>query len=122
MKKTLITLALAATAMIGLAMPARKGVKRTIRLADGTEVRAELRGDEFMHYYQAADGTCYSAGADGTFAIADREQLRAAAKQKRAKLDDRRRSLLKHAGAQAANGMRRTSQFGYVGPGLTSGI
>ena len=122
MKKTLITLALAATAMIGLAMPARKGVKRTIRLADGTEVRAELRGDEFMHYYQAADGTCYSAGTDGTFAIADREQLRAAARQKRAKLDDRRRSLLKHAGAQAANGMRRTPQFGYVGPGLTSGI
>ena len=29
------------------AVPAKKGVKRTIKLADGTSVVAELKGDEF---------------------------------------------------------------------------
>ena len=30
------------------AVPAKKGVKRTIKLADGTSVVAELKGDEFV--------------------------------------------------------------------------
>ncbi len=122
MKKTLITLILAAMTTATLAMPARKGIIRTIRLADGTEVRAELRGDEFMRYYQAANGTCYSAADDGTFAVTNMEQLRAAARQKREKLDSRRKALQKLAAAQAGNGMMRTPQFNYVGPGLTTGI
>ena len=32
------------------AVPAKKGVKRTIKLADGTSVVAELKGDEFASY------------------------------------------------------------------------
>ncbi len=38
------------------AVPAKRGVFKTIKLADGTEVRAELRGDEHVNYWQAADG------------------------------------------------------------------
>lgn len=41
------------------AVPAKRGVWRSISLADGTEVKAQLVGDEFMHYYVSADGTKY---------------------------------------------------------------
>lgn len=41
------------------AVPAKRGVWRSIPLADGTEVKAQLMGDEFMHYYVSVDGTRY---------------------------------------------------------------
>ena len=40
-----------------MAVPAKPGVWRTISLTDGTQVKVQLVGDEFMHYYQSADGT-----------------------------------------------------------------
>lgn len=50
------------------AVPAKPGQWRTITLADGTEVRAELRGDEFCHYWLADDGSAYLPNAtDGRF-------------------------------------------------------
>lgn len=42
-----------------MAIPAKRGQWQTITLSDGTTVRVELRGDEFSHYWQAADGTRY---------------------------------------------------------------
>ncbi len=42
-----------------IAIPAKPGVWRTISLTDGTQVKVQLVGDEFMHYYQSADGTRY---------------------------------------------------------------
>ena len=42
-----------------MAVPAKPGVWRTISLTDGTQVKVQLVGDEFMHYYQSADGTRY---------------------------------------------------------------
>lgn len=41
------------------AVPAMRGQFKTITLKDGTQVRLELRGDEFMHYWQAEDGRCF---------------------------------------------------------------
>jgi len=41
------------------AIPAKKGIKRTITLADGTKVEAELNGDEFSSYWQTADNRCF---------------------------------------------------------------
>ena len=41
------------------AVPAKRGVWRSISLADGTQVKVQLVGDEFMHYYVSADGTKY---------------------------------------------------------------
>lgn len=38
------------------AIPAKRGVFKMIKLADGTEIRAELRGDEHVHYWQTEDG------------------------------------------------------------------
>ena len=45
--------------MSAMAVPAKPGVWRTISLTDGTQVKVQLVGDEFMHYYQSADGTRY---------------------------------------------------------------
>ncbi len=38
-----------------MAVPAKPGVWRTISLTDGTQVKVQLVGDEFMHYYNEAD-------------------------------------------------------------------
>ena len=61
MKKIAFTLA---AMMLGsaslLAVPVKPGQWKTLTLADGTEVRAELVGDEHCHYWLAADGNGYA--------------------------------------------------------------
>lgn len=52
-------------AWTAMAIPA-KHVKRTITLADGSQVTATFSGDEYLHYYVTADGTRYVQQADGT--------------------------------------------------------
>ena len=42
-----------------MAVPAKKGLWQTIRLSDGTEIMAQLVGDEFFHGMQSEDGTLY---------------------------------------------------------------
>lgn len=59
MKKLLVALLFVATTLTMMAIPAKPGLWRTIKLADGTEVRVQLVGDEHAHWMQAADGTCY---------------------------------------------------------------
>ena len=59
MKKALLTTALAMVTMAAMAVPAKRGQWKSVKLNDGTTVRVELRGDEFNHYWQAADGTRY---------------------------------------------------------------
>ena len=56
MKKLLIVCASLLFTLGAAAVPAKRGIWKTIRLADGTEVKAELRGDEFMNYWESADG------------------------------------------------------------------
>lgn len=66
MKKLFLGLALLLTSLTISAMPVKRGQMATLTLADGTQVVAELRGDEFGHYYEAADGRVFvkSATAD----------------------------------------------------------
>lgn len=45
------------------AVPARRGVWKTITLDDGTEVKAMLCGDENMHYWLTEDGKAYMKNA-----------------------------------------------------------
>lgn len=67
---TAILLCCLSTAM--LAVPALKGIKKTIVLDDGTKVEVELKGDEFCSWWQAEDGTCYSKSAeDNSYRIVD---------------------------------------------------
>lgn len=73
------------------AIPAKKGVKRTIKLADGTSVVAELKGDEFASYWQADDGKCYVQDIDSrTFQITDKAQVVNRGLAKRQKANDER--------------------------------
>ena len=82
MRKTILSLCLAFLATASWAAPAKKGLMRVIRLTDGTELTVELKGDEFLHYYQAADGKCYNG--NGTFVPFDLETGKANAMAKRA--------------------------------------
>lgn len=62
-KTALITILLLWTTIL-LAVPAKRGQWQTIRLADGTEVRAELRGDEYVHYWQDESGRLFQQRGD----------------------------------------------------------
>ena len=85
MKKLFLTLSLALTCTVMLAVPAKRGQWKTVKLADGTEVRVELRGDEFCHYWQAADGRQFVADeATGLYKVADMKSMMARAEVKRA--------------------------------------
>lgn len=60
MKKTFLLSFLLTAALTASAIPAKKGVKRTLTLSDGTTVEATLQGDEFGSWWQAADGSSFT--------------------------------------------------------------
>ena len=76
MKKLILTLSLMLLTAGAWAVPAKPGQWRTLQLADGTEVKAQLMGDEHVHYYVTEDGTRY-VEQDGTYVVATDSQLRA---------------------------------------------
>lgn len=49
---------------LAFAVPARRGQWKTLRLKDGTEVRAQLMGDEMFHFWQDAEGGKYVCTGD----------------------------------------------------------
>lgn len=59
MKKIFVLLYLAAVAVSLHAVPADPHLRKVLTLADGSKVEARLCGDEFGHYWQTADGSCY---------------------------------------------------------------
>lgn len=65
MKRLFIALSMLFGIVSAWAVPAKRGVWKTLRLADGTEIRAELHGDEHGHYWLTPDGTAYTE-AEGT--------------------------------------------------------
>ena len=67
------------------AVPAQKGIRRTLTLADGTTVVAELKGDEWMHYWQAADGQAYvlDGNKKNVFVKADLQSMARSAEARR---------------------------------------
>jgi len=66
MKSTMLLLmaALLMGTMAASAIPVRPGQWATLTLADGTSVRAELRGSEYGTWYQDAQGQCYVRQGD----------------------------------------------------------
>ena len=64
MKKTGLLFAMLLTVATSWAVPAKKGVWKTITLSDGTTVRAELKGDEHSHWMQAENGKTYIKSLD----------------------------------------------------------
>lgn len=67
MKKILLSLSALLLTTASFAIPARPGIWRTITLTDGTQVQAQLQGDEHLNYYEDAEGNTYIENADGTF-------------------------------------------------------
>ncbi len=104
MRKTLLTLSLLLVAIVVMAVPAKKGLWKTITLEDGTEVKAQLRGDEFGHYWLTADGKHYVA-VEGQYQE-ETLAIRQKAAQRRAQAQQHRAARLPH---KTANGMRRAS-------------
>jgi len=49
-KKFVCIFLLILTTVVALAVPARRGVTKTLKLTDGTMVTAQLVGDEHSHY------------------------------------------------------------------------
>lgn len=80
MKKIFSFCALALAATAAFAVPAKPGQWKTIRLSDGTEVRVELKGDEYGGYWQAADGRAFVENSEtGAFTLADLKELQSKA-------------------------------------------
>jgi len=67
MKKLFFVLSLVAMALTATAVPAKRGVWKTLTLANGTEVKAQLVGDEHGHYWKTADGKAYVKAAGAAF-------------------------------------------------------
>lgn len=88
------------------AVPAKPGVWRSITLVDGSEVRAHLVGDEFLHYYVSEDGTKYSLDAQtGLYTKVQDE----AAMQRQSSM---RRAMIQHLQHLRKPGMRKSVDQG----------
>ena len=86
MKKILFTCMMLAASATAMAVPAKRGIVRTICLADGTEIKVELRGDEYGHFWQAEDGTRYVEDtADNIYKAANMQELKQLTSAKRSK-------------------------------------
>ncbi|MBQ9361929.1 MAG: M6 family metalloprotease domain-containing protein [Bacteroidaceae bacterium] len=65
MKNLFVTAMLFMTTLGAMALPVKKGVWKVLPLADGTEVKAHLVGDEYCRYWLGVDGNRYVASEDG---------------------------------------------------------
>lgn len=59
LRKSLIALILVAATVAANAVPAMKGVRRTVKMANGKTISVELRGDEHGHYWIDSVGNGY---------------------------------------------------------------
>ena len=59
LKKLFLTLSLLVVTIFVMAVPAKRGIWKTLKLQDGTEVRAQLVGDEFGASWRGVDGKNY---------------------------------------------------------------
>lgn len=104
MKKLLSTLSLLLVTLTVLAVPAKKGLWKSITLNNGQVVKAQLKGDEFGHFWRTADGKHYVA-VDGQYQE-ETADIRQKAAQRRAQAQSRRAARLSH---KVVNGKRRAS-------------
>lgn len=81
MKKKLFTLLLMTMATSSIfAIPAKRGIWKTLTLQDGTTVKVELRGDEFLKFWQDESGKRYTLNAEGHLELADMPKLQQVSK------------------------------------------
>lgn len=96
-----------------MAVPAKPGVWRTISLTDGTQVKVQLVGDEFMHYYQSADGTRYLYdAASATYQVYSDSQFS----------NFRRKAVARRAKAKNRRAVRRKANVTNIFQGTKKGL
>lgn len=96
-----------------MAVPAKPGVWRTISLTDGTQVKVQLVGDEFMHYYQSADGTRYLYdAASATYQVYSDTHFSAS----------RRKAVARRAKANNRRAVRRKADAASIFQGTKKGL
>src|SRR5574344_1875168 len=79
MRKPIMLLSLLFIAAATFAVPAKKGVIKQVTQSDGTTLKIELRGDEFLHYYVTEDNipvVQLTDGGDYTYAKVENNQLK----------------------------------------------
>ena len=74
MKKVFTLFVLLFVVMTIQAVPAKPGLKRTIKLQDGTQFVAELRGDEYGHFWEVQNGKVY-VQQNNVFVEANRDEV-----------------------------------------------
>ena len=90
MKKTLLSaLLMMMVALTAMAIPAKRGMSRTLTLANGSTVEATLVGDEFGHYWLTDDGSAY-IGVGQSYVPVNRQDLQRKAQVRRDKANKRR--------------------------------
>ena len=109
MKKYLTVLILVSVCMVANALPAKRGQWQALTLPDGCKVQAQLKGDEHIHYWMAADGRTFTLSSESDYALlSDRQVL----EQKRQQRLARRQNVLKAAPRKAGEFGRPTSYKG----------
>ncbi|MCD8209990.1 MAG: M6 family metalloprotease domain-containing protein, partial [Prevotella sp.] len=95
MKRVIFTLCFLLAFLIAKAVPAKRGIWQTVTLEDGSKIEVELRGSEFMRFYQSEDSTVYTQDPlTGLFKRASLDSLRLKAEKKRS-LNPSKRNLAK---------------------------
>ena len=71
------------------AVPAKKGVYKTLKLGNGQEIRAMLVGDEHGHYWKGSDGKAYVLKGE-TYQVVDEKPIIEKARARRTKVNAQR--------------------------------
>jgi len=91
MKRLFLTASLVLMFTVMFAVPAKRGLWKTVTTVDGKRVRVELRGDEFCHYWQAVDGRCFTENMQtGLFEVVNADAMSKAGAKKRASANETR--------------------------------
>ena len=92
------------------AVPAKRGVWCSLSLVDGTEVKAQLVGDEFLHYYVSEDDTKYVQDeSTGLYRkMTDEVTVQRRSAVRRAQAQGRQKRMLRK--AQASNAFQGTKK------------
>ena len=95
MKKIIAMLSLALATSTTFAVPAKQA-KKTLTLADGTQVVATQMGDEYMNWWQADNGMRYveSQDKEGVYEAANMDVMAAHAQIRRANIGEKRAKRL----------------------------
>lgn len=116
MKLLMLASLMGFVALSAQAVPAKKGVWRMVTLADGTQKRVELRGDEFYSYWVDAEGVSYNLDSESKrYVRVDANALKLRASQLRAKANQDRIARMAKARRMATKkslGQTNGSYFG----------